>query len=143
MNRPRYPVQLGQLPATRTQRGAIVGTMVEYEGGYVNPYTAAQYSFNAGLVSVRIMAANLRRTYMLIQNLEPVGGNPIYIGIGVEPTIANGFLLAPDGGWLEFIGGASGGSYCPRVEIYAISTGPAIGVALEGGMIPREQLERL
>lgn len=134
---------LGQLPQNRFQRGPIVGQMLpEVEGDYVNPYTSAQFSFNAGLVATRIVAANMRRTYLLVQNLEAAGGNPIYVGIGVEPTIANGFLIAPDGGFIEFIGGAGGGGYCPRSDIYVISTGAAIGVALEGGMIPREQLER-
>lgn len=134
---------LGQLPQARFQRGPIVGQMLpEVEGDYINPYTAAQYSFNAGLVATRIVAANMRRTYLLLQNLEAAGGNPIYVGVGVEPTIANGFLIAPDGGFIEFIGGAGGGGYCPRSDIYVISTGPAIGVALEGGMIPREQLEK-
>lgn len=134
---------LGQLPQTRYQRGPIVGQMLpDVEGDYVNPYTAAQFSFNAGLVATRIVASNMRRTYLLIQNLEAAGGNPIYVGIGVEPTIANGFVIAPDGGYIEFIGGANGGGYCPRSDIYVISTGPAIGVVLEGGMIPLEQREK-
>lgn len=141
----RYPPApgFGQLPATRMQRGPIVGQMLpDVEGDYVNPYTAAQFSFNAGLVAVRIVASNMRRTYLLIQNLEAAGGNPIYVGIGVEPTIANGFLIAPDGGYIEFIGGANGGGYCPRSDIYVISVGAAIGVVLEGGMIPLEQREK-
>lgn len=143
-NRNTYPGNaLGQLPQTRFQRGPIVGQMLpEVEGDYVNPYTSAQYSFNAGLVATRIVAANMRRTYLLVQNLEAAGGNPIYVGVGVEPTIASGFLIAPDGGFIEFIGGANGGGYCPRQDIFVISIGAAIGVVLEGGMIPREQLER-
>jgi len=139
----RYPPGLGQLPQTRLQRGPIVGQMMpEEEGDYVNPYTSAQFSFNASLVATRVVTANMRRTYLLIQNLEAAGGNPIYVGVGVEPSIGNGFVIAPDGGYIEFIGGADGGGFCPRSDIYVVSIGAAIGVVLEGGMIPLEQRER-
>jgi hypothetical protein len=140
------PHGLGQLPPSRTrnQRGPMVGIPYSEEpGGWVNPYTSTQYSFNASTAPLRVIAGNMRRTYLIIQNLEPVGGNPIYVGIGTEPTPANGFMIAPDGGWIEFTGGANGGSYCPRSDIYVVSVGPAIGVILEGAMIPREQLERV
>lgn len=136
----------GQLPQNRLRgRGPMVGQQyADDPGQWVNPYTSTQFSFNAGAAPLRVVAGNLRRTYLLIQNLEPAGGNSIYVGIGVEPTAANGFLIAPNGGFIEFIGGADGGGYCPRGDIYVLSPiGPGIGVVLEGGMIPKEQLERV
>lgn len=53
--------------------------------GYTNPYRTVQYSITglSTTLPTRVLTGNLKRTYLLIQNLGP--GN-MYLGIGTDPN---------------------------------------------------------
>lgn len=104
-------------------------------GGWKNHYKTVPYAYVSAAAGegVRIMTANSRRSYLLIQNRS---GGPIYIGYGYVPTILNGIEIT-SGGNQEFAGGAPSGAFCPAEDVFILSSAAAqVVIAIEGYYMP-------
>jgi hypothetical protein len=100
--------------------------------GYVNPYKYAPYPFLAQLAPQKIITANMRRVYLLIQNKS--AGN-VFVNFGTTPSAFNSFTLVP-GASIEFVGGATGGAFCPSDDVYALGAAANLScMASEGTII--------
>lgn len=81
----------GTLPewsdATRTPLSPGIDT-----AGYENPFRTVMYSITGLSTTIpsRVLTGNLRRTYLIIQNLGP--GN-MYVGIGTDPNAGGSNVL--------------------------------------------------
>lgn len=101
---------------------------------WTNRYTAASFPFTVDDgENKRVLPANPRRTYLLVQNKD--GTNVMFIDFGKNPTPQSVQITA--GGNYEFIGGsikAGGGSpFVPKDDIYVRGTlNGQEGVVVEG-----------
>jgi glutamate 5-kinase len=64
-------------------------------------------------VSAQLLAANVNRAYLIIQNKDSAG--TIYVNFGAAATVANGIAIAP-GGAYELNG------TCSTQQIFAIGS---------------------
>lgn len=123
----------GTLPGGGT-RAPIIGP-TRAGGGWANNYKSVPYAYvsSAAGEGVRLMTANSRRAYLLIQNRS---GGPVYIGYGYVPTTLNGIELTA-GGSQEFAGGAPSGAFTPPEDIFILSSAAGQTViAMEGYYLP-------
>lgn len=97
---------------------------------WMNPYKFVTYPLAATSAGAqKIVTANLRRTYLLIQNKDAA---EVYANFGTNPTVDNSFTIS-GGGSLEFIGGSDGGAFCPVEDVYILGSAvDQIVVAGEG-----------
>jgi hypothetical protein len=99
---------------------------------YVNNYKYSPYPFLAQLVATKIITANQRRVYLLIQNKS---ASSIFVNYGTVPTAFNAFEIVA-GGSQEFIGGQHG-PFCPADDVYVLGGGADLEcMASEGSYIP-------
>lgn len=102
------------------------------EGGpapWRNRYTQSNTPFIAGTTSTRVLPANSRRAYLIIQNKSV---DVMYVNFGQLADIYNGIQISA-GGAYEWIGGGEGGSFVPGDDIYILGGSADLpGVASEG-----------
>jgi len=86
---------------------------------WINPYRGIVFPFVIGLASNLIMAANLNRCYLLIQNLD--AANIMWVNFG-NPAVADASVLLVARGNYELIGGIEGAAFSPMDGIHALGT---------------------
>lgn len=96
---------------------------------WVNRSTQANTPFIVGTVGIRVLPANPRRTYLLIQNKS---ADVMYLNFGQQADLYNGIQISA-GGAYELIGGATGGSHCPFDDVFVLGgSSDLAGVVTEG-----------
>lgn len=100
----------------------------ELISGPSRAFTQFGFSLAAG-VAIRLLAANVRRYYLLIQNAS--AADVMFIGFGSAPTVTSGFGLIPGAA-----AGGGGSLLCdymvPTDDVYALCAAAANGVCGEG-----------
>jgi len=113
--------------------GQVIGAPSRIPG-WQNPFTQVVIAFSVDTTSIRILPANFKRTYLLIQNKS---ADVIYVNFGQNATVLGGVLISA-GGAYELIGGAVGGSHVPADDIYIIGGSVGLlGVVVEGMLVAR------
>jgi len=82
--------------------GAVQPFAVTPEGytrtiGVIGQVSSTAGEIQAAAVSQQILAENLERRYLLVQNTSDT---PMYVGIGADPAVQGGILLPKAGGYL-------------------------------------------
>jgi hypothetical protein len=114
-------------PVGAPQNFPVFGT----ETGFVNRYKYAPYPFLAQLAAQKIITANNRRVYLLIQNKST---GSMFVNFGTIASAFNSFTLVA-GASIEFIGGEKGGAFCPADDVYVLGTvANQSGMASEGSL---------
>jgi len=106
-----------------------------FPGQYLNRNKFATYPFTAELAAAKIVTANIRRVYLLVQNNS---ATEMFVNFGSNPTLTNAFII-PGGGSQEFIGAntGEGGGFCPWDDVYILGdVGGQAGIAGEGTFPP-------
>lgn len=84
-------------------------------------------------VSTQALQANLRRTYLLLQNKGP--GN-LFVNFGQSADALNSITLVPNQAY-ELIGGGEGGAYVMRDSIWVLTdVAGTTGIVIEGVNVP-------
>jgi hypothetical protein len=80
---------------------------------WLNKGTQSNTPFSVDTLSIRILPANPRRRYLIIQNKS---ADVMYINFGQLADIYNGIQISA-GGAYELIGGGPGGSFVPSDDV--------------------------
>lgn len=108
--------------------------------GWANPYKATLYPVTADIaLSSQALQANLRRSYLLIQNKGP--GN-LFVNFSQAADAINSITLVPTQVY-ELIGGAEGGGFVMRDSVWVLTdVAGTTAVIIEGVAVPTSHLIR-
>lgn len=130
---------LGELSPDLLRERSVAGKRIHSPGErtgfeWINNYSQSNYPFVIGIASEQIIPANPLRSYVLIQNKN--AASDMFINFGSAANAFNGIIIVPRGNY-ELIGGAVGGSYCPRDSINILGAVAGMqGVITEGVLLP-------
>ena len=125
---------VGELPEDYEQQGKeIFGALRRRraKGEYSNPYTQVNIPFVTDGTSQRVLPANPRRTYLIVQNK---GADFIYVNFSQAATTDNGLRIIAGGNY-EIIGGEDGGSHVPRDDVFVLGAVAGLNCVVSEGMI--------
>lgn len=126
---PMFPL----LPAADRARFQPVSSN-QRDDSWQNRSKATLFPFTADTaVSSQALAANFRRTYLLIQCKGP--GN-LFINFGQAADALNSITLVPNQAY-ELIGGGEGGAFVMRDSVWCLTdTAGTTGIVIEGVSVP-------
>lgn len=133
---------LGDLPLSRKyedRQGPIndPGSFLFPE--WINEYQTAIFAGTIGLASARIIPANPIRSYLLVQNKD--AASDLFINFGNSADSFNGIIIIPRGNY-EFIGGATGGPFCPSDSVHLAGAAANMNYAIVEGSLPPTENRR-
>lgn len=136
----RHPFALGELPEDYERQGRVLDPSSAAAIDWINRYKTTDFFRLIGTASVNLLMNNQLRTYLLIQNLDPV--NDLFVSYGKDAVLNQSERITA-GNILEYTGGAPSGSHVPSDSINIIASGAATPiVVVEGTLMPYELATR-
>lgn len=133
-----YEEGLGELPEDLLETGPpILDPGGAQYGDWLNPYTALSYAFIIGDgETIKVLPANRRRTYLLIQNKNTAA--IMFFDFGKNAS-TNSPEINGKGNYEAIGGSGAGTAFCPRDDVYVRgSIANHTGVIIEGIYQPTE-----
>lgn len=130
---------LGDLPEDITRERRADQAFDPSAGLYLdwtNRYKTTNFRILIGTASQTVLQNNGLRTYLLIQNKDPV--SDLFLTFTTDASLDAGILIIPRGNY-ELIGGEAGGAFVPSDSVNLIGAAADISVVVVAGtLMPME-----